>query len=374
MELNEQYENNMSLSKRETTGKIISALTENDRIEDLVKKENPVDLSGVSTNEELQKLLREHPGFTKRLLALYKELNAAYIVLTAEVAEIIAKNLGLITAVTGILRFFTSVDVRPSISFSSLVTLAKSAESFKNAIMRLFDSGMLNQSSLNLVCTYPELVSLPQFIIELQTRAFSLQRVSLQLEQFDSPNLDKVINLSLLLLKNDLFYYEVLEVFLRQKQYLEPVYEGVKKLISENKLPHTYFEVMEQEPENVAVFSKMISLLSTTPFFDYQSREHLLKICPLKTGAYFFLYHLKAQGMLDERCFELICGHQSVFLNNDLVAAFQAMPLLELLSSDELHTIIGYMKQEMESGVVADKISDILRLHHLSESLLPGLT
>ncbi|KTD63340.1 hypothetical protein [Legionella shakespearei] len=354
----------MSVLRLETTGKMISALTEKDK----------VDLSGLSTDDEAQKLLREHPGFSKRLLALFKELNTVNIVLTAETAQIIAENLSLIASVTSMLRFFTSMDIESGLPFSRLVELSKSLESVKNAIVTLKDSGMLNQNALDLVLIHPELVSLPQFIIELQARAFSLARVSLVLEQFDAQHIETVVRLCHLLLKNDLFYYDALDILLRQKHYLEPVYKGAKKLISENRLPQSYFEVLEEEPENAVAFSKLISLLSTTAFFDYQNREHLLKICHLKTGAYLFLCHLKAQDMLTEPCLELVCSHQSVFLNNNLVEAFRAIPLLEQPTPGELESIIGFIKQGTDEEFVADKIIEILRLHHLDEPRLPSLS
>ncbi|MCW8399780.1 hypothetical protein OQJ26_13380 [Legionella sp. PATHC038] len=327
----------------------------------------------LGNNTRMVSLIQAHSNFGNRLISLFKALKEFKIDLTDDLECTIKENISQVGGVVSLLELIKK-DVRIKLEFLPITLLFNAAKfevSITQSIRDLALLEMLDSNTFNLLLAYPEqALNISILLIKLQERAYSptilvdkLKDVSIAAERMDT-----VIALLDLILENNLFYPDVVDILLRQEKHIDKIYEGAQKLAAEKALFPNYFTIIEDNPQNANIFAKNILLLKSESLINCHNPECLFEVSHLGAGAFHFMKLLQHASMLDEHNFKIICGQKNNILNRDeVIDALSNLPLIVEFQKEELETMLNLLNEAAVSAQDIQKFNGIIEEHFIPE-------
>ncbi|MFV0822088.1 hypothetical protein [Legionella micdadei] len=309
-------------------------------------------------------LLEAYPNYTNRLITLFKALKGLNIPLSDAIHAAIAKNIAHLGGVVNLLELVKEMKVDPnSFPIERLFDAAKSDMAVTHSVRKLFNIESLDLDTFKLILTYPsQAYSISQLIIDLQEHAYDTQILIDKLLAAQSPikNMGTIIELLGYILENNLYYPGVVDILLRQDQYIDTIYEGAKKLLAGHCLSANYFTVLEQNPKNANIFAMNILLLYNAGLIDYRKPEDLSEVSGLGIGALHFLRFLRQVDMLDAASYKKIVQHNNILMAEKVVETFNNLPLFTSFDKKELHQMLELVNKEKPSDDDINRFTQII--------------
>lgn len=190
-----------------------------------------------------------------------------------------------------------------------------------------------------------------------------------KLGQFSVQSMNAVIELLTLLLNNNLYYFDCLDIFLGQQEYLGKIFEGAKKLAVANKLSSSYFDAVGKNPQNANILANLILLLQNLSIIDYKKTEDLLIASQLGAGALHLLTHLQQSGMLDAENYKKVSQHHSILNSQKVNDALCGLPLFAAFDKEELEHMLILITKEPRSANDQNELIEMIQKHDLTSKL-----
>lgn len=234
------------------------------------------------------------------------------------------------------------------------------------SLEHLKTQGSLDSSIILLLMNHSEhSILLANLIFKLQQHAYPTKNIVAKLNTVSPKNIDTLIRLITLLLDENLYHFDCLDIFVRQQEHIHVIYEGCKKLASQNKLDVNYFSVIETNPENANLLANLILLLNNASLIDYQKKPDLITASKLGIGAYHFLNYLAQAGILNHENYKAVCQDDSVLTNPDVIELFCHIPLFEEFLKDELVQMLQIIMQQPSPKKHLNEFIEILSNHQV---------
>ncbi|WP_454780269.1 hypothetical protein [Legionella sp. WA2022007384] len=324
---------------------------------------------GLEPEARMMKTLEENPQYLNRLTSLFSILKKYKIELNDTLHNAIASNVAYAGAVVDLLEFMHEEGVDPAfISLERLLASAKSETTLKQGMQILKTHDSLDLASLNLMFAYPQdSLLIADLIVNFQKHAYPTAEIIKKLHQFSVKNMSTVIELFTMLLSKNLYYFECFDIFLRQQEYIHKIYEGAKKLVAQEKLAPSYFEVIEKNPKNANILANIILLLNHASLIDYQKTEDVLIASKLGIGEFHFLTHLQQADMLDAENYKKVCRYSNPILTHpEVIELFTSLPLFEEFHREELEKMLSLITKETSADIYLDEFIDMIQKHQFS--------
>ena len=318
-------------------------------------------------------LLEANPDYGNRLISLFKVLKELEIDLTDGLARLIANNISQIGRVVNLLELIkkeVNIDLR-TLSMPFLFNAAPFDEAVAQSVRDLTQGDLLDPDIFKLLLAYPaQAHKISQLLINLQERAYESSALveKLNAVSITAERMDTVINLLDLVLENNLFYPEMVDILLRQEAYIDRIYEGATKLIAEHSLFPDYFAMLEANPKNANIFAKNILLLRDAQFINFSNPECLAIVSQLGIGAFHFMKILHRADQLNEENFEIVCQKDNILNREEVIDELSRLPLLTEFDEDELEMMLCLVAQTELSDADVEGFNSIIRYHHIFEN------
>ncbi|MBN9226053.1 MULTISPECIES: hypothetical protein [Legionella] len=318
-------------------------------------------------------LLEANPDYGNRLISLFKVLKELEIDLTDGLARLIANNISQIGRVVNLLELIKKeVNIDPrTLSMPLLFNAAPFDEAVAQSVRDLTQGDLLDPDIFKLLLAYPaQAHKISQLLINLQERAYESSALveKLNAVSITAERMDTVINLLDLVLENNLFYPEMVDILLRQEAYIDRIYEGATKLIAEHSLFPDYFAMLEANPKNANIFAKNILLLRDAQFINFSNPECLAIVSQLGIGAFHFMKILHRADQLNEENFEIVCQKDNILNREEVIDELSRLPLLTEFDEDELEMMLCLVAQTELSDADVEGFNSIIRYHHIFEN------
>lgn len=318
-------------------------------------------------------LLEANPDYGNRLISLFKVLKELNIDLTDGLARLIANNISQIGRVVNLLELIKKeVNIDPrTLSMTLLFNAAPFDEAVAQSARDLTQADLLDPGIFKLLLAYPaQAHKISQLLINLQERAYESSALveKLNTVSITAERMDTLINLLDLVLENNLFYPEMVDILLRQEAYIDRIYEGATKLIAERSLFPDYFAMLEANPKNANIFAKNILLLRDAQFINFSNPECLAIVSQLGIGAFHFMKILHRADQLNEENFEIVCQKDNILNREEVIDELSRLPLLTEFDEDELEMMLGLVAQTELSDADVEGFNSIIRYHHIFEN------
>ncbi|KTD66847.1 hypothetical protein Lste_3053 [Legionella steelei] len=318
-------------------------------------------------------LLEANPDYGNRLISLFKVLKELKIDLTDGLARLIANNISQIGRVVNLLELIKKeVNIDPrTLSMPLLFNAAPFDEAVAQSVRDLTQGDLLDPDIFKLLLAYPaQAHKISQLLINLQERAYESSALveKLNAVSITAERMDTVINLLDLVLENNLFYPEMVDILLRQEAYIDRIYEGATKLIAEHSLFPDYFAMLEANPKNANIFAKNILLLRDAQFINFSNPECLAIVSQLGIGAFHFMKILHRADQLNEENFEIVCQKDNILNREEVIDELSRLPLLTEFDEDELEMMLCLVAQTELSDADVEGFNSIIRYHHIFEN------
>ncbi len=317
-------------------------------------------------------LITAYPNYGNRLISLFKVLKEFNISLSATLETLISKNISHIGGVVNLLGLVKELDIDPStLSLALLFNAAKSDSIVTQSVRELNGEGVLDLDTFELMLTYPEQsLKISQLLISLQEHAYDITGLAEKLHGslILPAHMSTVIDLLNLMLENDTYYPRVVDLLLSQGQYIDKIYEGTKKLVTEHYPLGNYFALLQQDPQNANIFAKNILLLNNASIINHDSLEDLLPVSKLGVGAFHFMKHLQLAGMLDAVNYQKICQHNSILIKESVIETLSTLPLMAQFQKEELEELLDIASKSPVSDSDIQKFNEIIEGHFILDS------
>ncbi|WP_031563803.1 hypothetical protein [Legionella wadsworthii] len=302
---------------------------------------------GLEPDERMKKTLEDNPEYVQRLARLYHSLKKNHIPLDDELHDLIDSHITDAGILFQVLEFMKKEGIDAALLPKKvLFDSAKFGTYLIQSLEQLKTHGSLDLSLILLLMNHSEhSILLANSIFKLQQHAYPTKNIVAKLNTISPKNIDTFIRLITLLLDENLYYFDCLDIFVRQQEYLQVIYEGCKKLASQNKLDLNFLSVVETNPGNANLLANLILLLNNASLIDYRKKPDLITASKLGIGAYHFLNNLAQAGILNHETFKAVCQDDSVLTNPEVIELFCHIPLFEEFLKDELVQMLQIMQQ-----------------------------
>jgi hypothetical protein len=328
----------------------------------------------LGSNPRMLNFIAANPNYGNRLISLFKALKELNITLDASLESIISKNISFLGGAVNLLGLIKEVGIRPdTISMELLFNAAKSDQTLGQSTRDLYQAGMLDLARFKLMLSYPEQsYKIAKLLIELQKKAFSDTTLveKLSSSALSPQHRDLIIELLSLLVEDNYYYPNVVDILLEQEKNIDKIYEGTKKLLAANYLPGNYFELLKQNPRNANIFAKTILLLHNASLIS-NNPEDLLTVSKLGVGAFHFMKHLQEAGMLDAKQYQKICRLNNVLSQEKVSQALSNLPLFASFQPKELEEMLDLIDKPTISEKELQKLIEIINEHLIPNQRCP---
>lgn len=253
-----------------------------------------------------------------------------------------------------------------------LFDAAKSDSKVAQSVRNLNQQGLCDLATFELMLIYPEQsIEISQLILNLQEHSYS-DSTSL-VEKFRKSSISEehmktMIDLLNLMLENNTYYANVINILLKQEQYIDKIYEGAKKLVAEHYPLGDYFGLLEKNSKNANIFAKNILLLDKASLINYGNSDDLLMVSKLDVGAFHFMKHLQLAGMLDNRSFQKVCEANNILTRKEVIETLSNLPLMTQFERKELEQMLDLMSHAAISEADIQRFNGILNEHLIQNS------
>ncbi|CAM3102736.1 Uncharacterised protein [Legionella steigerwaltii] len=313
-------------------------------------------------------LIQKHPNYGNRLISLFKALKEHGIDLTETLVDLITHNISQIGGVVNLFELIKKeVLIDPkSLSLELLFNAAKFDTSIAQSTRDLEQMGLLDADTFKLLLAYPELaLKISQLLNTIQAHAYKTSIIVNKLygASIAAERMDTVLNLLDLLLENNLYYPEIVDVFLRQEKYIDKIYEGAKKLAAEKCLFPDYFDLLETNPQNANIFAKNVLLLREASLISPSNPESVVKVSQLGAGAFHFMKLLQHADMLDEINYQKICRTNNILDRKEVIDELSNLPMIVAFQPEELKTMLDIVDQTILTERDVRKFNRLIQDH-----------
>lgn len=340
---------------------------------------NRLNILGLECDPQMINLITKYPQSGNRLISLFKVLKDFQITLTDQLEYIIAQNISNVGGAVHLLGVMKELDINPNfVGMELLFQSARVDETVVQSARYLKDGGILDKFSFNLILTYPEeSLNISQFLIDLQGRAYDPKSLidKLRASSISTTHMNTTLNLLSFLLINDIYDLDIVDILLRQEQFIDKIYEGAKKLSEVPELLSDYFELLEGNPENANIFAKNLLLLHSVSLISCRSsKEDFLKVSRFGVGTFHFMNHLQQAGMLNADSYQKICENNSTLEKPDIISRLTNLPLMTKFTPEELVKMIALVAKPAISVTLrdVDGFNEVLEEHQFRVSRAPS--
>jgi hypothetical protein len=342
-----------TLRLKQTSDKLTNALS---RLEEF----------GLHEDERVIKVLAQNPDYINRLVGLFRNINKYEIILDNEAFDAIATHASQASALVSVFNFLAqySVDIK-TIPLNLAFKATYNLDTFKYGIKQLAKHG-LETSTINLLLSHAKHASsITNLIIELKSHYYESKDIEQKLYEFIPHNIGSAIDLLCFTLDKSIFFPDLIDILIRQQNYIDTIYEGARTLSAKNILSSFYFLVIEKAPKNANTFAKIVALLHGDSLIAYNDRESLMKICNHSIGVYYLLNQLNLANMLTEKSYAVVSSHHRFFDNAEVISALSKIKLFEVLSKEQLGQLLEVINKDSTSELDIKKFITILQSHLL---------
>lgn len=326
-----------------------------------MKKEGLIDNNHV----EAVQIVVDNLNYANRLITLFKTLKEFNIPLDNSRYSVINESVEKTSTAANLLSFMHNlhIDVK-QITFEHLFRVYGSEEEFRYGIREIAHNGHVDINAVNLMLAFPKQASsLAIMINNFQERGYRLETHLNQLHAFNESELANAVDLINLALLNYVFYPDLINVLVRQKQDLEIIHEGAKKLAEEGLLTTNYFDVVEHNPGNGNVMAKIMLLLSSEQLIDTNKSQDISKVGQLSLGAFYLMKFLKRENMLTSETYETICQNSKLLANKEITEGFRSIKLFDSFDKSELQNLLNVMRNAQGTDSDVDQMLSVVNTH-----------
>jgi hypothetical protein len=326
----------------------------------------------LNEDEQIVDTVLNNPAFANRLIGLFRTLTDIGIPLTEANHQLIYDNASQAQAFNDLMRLLQNVNVDlKTLPFPQLIDASKFYQELKTGITLMDTNAELNPALLNLMLLYPQQApSIADLNIALNMRYISVDSLEEKLNQFQGDKITLAIDICLLTLKKSVFNTKLLEILIRQQQYLGDIYEGATELALQDKLTAMFFEVLDKNPENIITLARSIIMLHNASLINLNDKSELSTISEFSKGTYFLLMQLDNLNLLNTNNYAITRSNSPIFARKEVIEAFKKIPVLELLTKDEANELLKVIKDNKQTDADAGVIVSMLQEHHLFSKTL----
>ncbi|PWY54539.1 hypothetical protein DGG96_11585 [Legionella qingyii] len=321
----------------------------------------------LGTDQHMISLISDHPDYGNRLISLFKVLKEAKVFITNDLELIISKNINSVGGAVNLFGLIKELDIDPHVlSLDRLFKAARFDSNVAQSARELHQLGVLDLDTFELLLTYPgQSLDITRLIINLQEHAYNASSLveKLRDSSISANHMSIALDLLNLMLENNSYYSNAINILLRQEQYINKIYEGAKKLVAEHYPLCTYFELVEENPQNANIFAKNILLLTNASLIDRDNLDDLLMVSKLGVGAYHFMKHLQLAGMLNAGNMQRICQPNNILNQNEIIGKLSNLPLIARFESEELERMLELVSKAASSGTDIQLFNEIIETH-----------
>ncbi|QMT59333.1 hypothetical protein [Legionella sp. PC997] len=347
-------------------------------LNDAAKAEEPVNdfvsrlrRLNLEPDEGMLRLLSDHPNYGNRLISLFKMFKQTNVSMTDKLSDIISKNISSVGGAVNLLGLIKELEIDPqTISLACLFDAARFDLNIAQSARELHHQGQLDSATFKLLLTHPEQsLEISRLLINLQEHAYNVESLVERLgaSSISSKHMSTILDLLNLMLENESYYSNAVDIFLRQEQYITKIYEGAKKLVAEHYPLCGYFELVENNPQNANVFAKNILLFHNASLIepDYD----LLGISKLGVGAYHFMKHLQQADMLRAANLQTMGQPNNILNQKEVIEHLSSLPLITNFEREELAMMLELANKEEVSPKEIQIFNALLEDHLISSSI-----
>ncbi|AHE67851.1 hypothetical protein [Legionella oakridgensis] len=327
-------------------------------------------------DHRMVELFEANLRYGNRLIALFKVCKELRVSLTDELINSIAANIADVGGFAHLLKLTKEVGIAPdSLSLKILFNAAKHESTIAQSTRKLSEASALDLATFEFMLKYPEQsFKISQLIINLQKNAYSATTLveKLSSSSLSASQMSTAIDLLNLTLEHDLYYPGVVDILLRQKQYIDKIYEGTKKLTAAHLVLGDYFELLEHSPQQANIFAKNVLLLHNASLINYHNLEDMRVVSTLGSGAFHFMKHLQQADMLDTKNYQKICRHNGLLNQQKVIEALSNLPLMVTFRTEELERMLDLMNKPTLSDHDMQEFNEILNGYFISSEYSPG--
>ncbi|WP_454780270.1 hypothetical protein [Legionella sp. WA2022007384] len=330
----------------------------------------------LGVDERMIRLLSDHPDYGNRLISLFKMLKAVKIPMTSELELIISNNISCVGGAVNLLGLIKELDIdSQAISLDRLFEASRFDANVAQSARELHQQRVLDLATFELLLDYPEQsLEISRLLINLQEHAYNVESLVERLwaSSISKKHMGATLDLLNLMLENDSYYTNAIDIFLRQEKYISKIYEGAKKLVAEHYPLCSYFELVENNPQNANVFAKNILLLHQASLVDLDSADDLSMVSKLGVGAFHFMKHLQLAGMLNVKNIEKICQPNNILEQDAVVQRLISLPLITKFENEELERMLELLDNDTVSKEDIELFNEILEEHFIANICAPS--
>ncbi|WP_454785425.1 hypothetical protein [Legionella sp. WA2024007413] len=347
-------------------------------LNDAAKAEEPVNdfvsrlrRLNLEPDEGMLRLLSDYPNYGNRLISLFKMFKQTNVSMTDKLSDIISKNISSVGGAVNLLGLIKELEIDPqTISLVCLFDAARFDLNIAQSARELHHQGQLDLATFKLLLNYPEQsLEISRLLINLQEHAYNVESLVERLgaSSITAKHMSTILDLLNLMLENESYYSNAVDIFLRQEQYITKIYEGAIKLVSEHYPLCTYFELIEKNPQNANVFAKNILLFHNASLI--KPDNDLFEISKLGVGAYHFMKHLQQADMLSAANLQTMGKPNNILNQKEVIENLSSLPLITNFESEELAQMLELANKEEVSPKEIQIFNALLKDHLISSSI-----
>lgn len=328
----------------------------------------------------IERLIKDNPDETHKILALFENLKTNKIDLSPELFFRIEQNVTKLSFVTYMLELLAQYGIKPRLVPINLIWNAVQVVSQINGgLFSLNHESILDLKTVTLLFSYPEdAIDISSLLTELKSSPFFDETVQL-LGRVSKESMDQLLKLLTLIINKNLYYPGYITACLpMDKNLIEKVNTGLQHL--ESYLSSAYLELAPTSLDP-CFFAKTIKLFAQAGLINTQDKSALAPLALCGQGTFRFLQQLDFQNKLDKNKLQNLLKYNNTLDHPTIIKAFKSLFFGEKLSADEVQDILICLDtksgeaavEEIATFIRNDKVAGKIAAEKAAQQAAPAL-